>query len=98
MRLDQVQLAGDGGAPGHLVEDITSQAGLVTVPRHEAQQLRQVEFLPLSGDRVLVILVVNEREVQNRIIHTQRVFTEEQLRGMLRLVARLVRVEEVNGG
>jgi heat-inducible transcriptional repressor len=52
----------------------------VTVPRVEAQQLRQVEFLPLSGDRVLVILVVNEREVQNRIIHTQRPFTEEQLR------------------
>lgn len=63
-----------------LLSNITSQAGLVTVPRQEAQQLRQVEFLPLSGDRVLVILVVNEREVQNRIIHTQRPFTEEQLR------------------
>ncbi len=63
-----------------LLANITSQAGLVTVPRLEAQQLRQVEFLPLSGDRVLVILVVNEREVQNRIIHTQRPFTEEQLR------------------
>ena len=29
---------------------------------------------------MLVILVVNEREVQNRIIHTQRPFTEAQLR------------------
>ena len=63
-----------------LLSSITAQAGLVTVPRQDAGQLRQVEFLPLSGDRVLVILVVNEREVQNRIIHTQRVFTEEQLR------------------
>ena len=36
--------------------------------------------MPLSGDRVLVILVINEREVQNRIIHTQRPFTEMQLR------------------
>ncbi len=63
-----------------LLSTITSQAGLVTVPRQEANQLRQVEFLPLSGDRVLVILVINEREVQNRIIHTQRPFTEEQLR------------------
>ena len=51
-----------------LLANITAQAGLVTVPRQEASQLRQVEFLPLSGDRVLVILVVNEREVQNRII------------------------------
>jgi heat-inducible transcriptional repressor len=63
-----------------LLSNITAQAGLVTVPRQEANQLRQVEFLPLSGDRVLVILVVNEREVQNRIIHTQRHFTETQLR------------------
>ncbi len=63
-----------------LLSSITAQAGLVTVPRQEANQLRQVEFLPLSGDRVLVILVINEREVQNRIIHTQRPFTEAQLR------------------
>mgnify|MGYP001564421927 CR=1 FL=1 len=63
-----------------LLSNITAQAGLVTVPRQETNQLRQVEFLPLSGDRVLVILVINEREVQNRIIHTQRAFTEEQLR------------------
>jgi heat-inducible transcriptional repressor len=63
-----------------LLSNITAQAGLVTVPRQEAHQLRQVEFLPLSGDRVLVILVMNEREVQNRIIHTRRPFSEEQLR------------------
>jgi heat-inducible transcriptional repressor len=63
-----------------LLSNISAHAGLVTVPRQEANQLRQVEFLPLSGDRVLVILVINEREVQNRIIHTQRAFTEAQLR------------------
>ena len=69
-----------------LLSSISAQAGLVTVPRQEANQLRQVEFLPLSGDRVLVILVINEREVQNRIIHTQRPFTEEQLREAANMV------------
>ena len=63
-----------------LLSSITSQAGVVTVPRQEMVQLRQVEFLPLSGDRVLVILVFNEREVQNRIIHTGRAYTEDELR------------------
>jgi heat-inducible transcriptional repressor len=63
-----------------LLSSITSQAGVVTVPRPTQQPLRQVEFLPLSGDRVLVILVINQREVQNRIIHTRRVFSEEELR------------------
>ena len=69
-----------------LLSNITAQAGLVTVPRQEAHQLRQVEFLPLSGSRVLVILVVNEREVQNRIIHTQRPFTEAELRAAAAMV------------
>ena len=69
-----------------LLSTITAQAGLVTVPRQESNQLRQVEFLPLSGDRVLVILVLNEREVQNRIIHTGRVFSEDELREAAALV------------
>ena len=63
-----------------LVSSITSQAGVVTVPKPAQQPLRQVEFLSLSGDRVLAILVVNQREVQNRIIHTRRIFSEEELR------------------
>ena len=73
-------------AASMLLSNVTAQAGLVTVPRQEAHQLRQVEFLPLSGDRVLVILVINEREVQNRIIHTQRPFTAEQLRNAAAVV------------
>ena len=70
----------------HLLSAITSQAGIVTVPRQETHQLRQVEFLPLSDNRVLVILVINQREVQNRIIHTRRAFTEDELREAARLV------------
>ncbi|GAB3281660.1 heat-inducible transcriptional repressor HrcA [Parahaliea aestuarii] len=70
----------------NLVSAITAHAGLITVPRPEASQLRQVEFLPLSGNRVLAILVVNEREVQNRIIHTQRPFSEKELKEAARLV------------
>jgi heat-inducible transcriptional repressor len=59
---------------------------VVTVPRPAQQPLRQVEFLSLSGSRVLVILVVNQREVQNRIIHTRRVFSDEELREAAALV------------
>ncbi|MEM1143241.1 MAG: heat-inducible transcriptional repressor HrcA [Pseudomonadota bacterium] len=64
----------------NLLSSVTMQAGVVTVPKSTSQPLRQVEFLPLSGDRVLVILVTNQRDVQNRIIHTRRVFSEEELK------------------
>ena len=62
-----------------LLSDITHLAGVVTLPRHEQLTLRQVEFLSLSDDQVLVILVVNEREVQNRIIRTGRRYAAAEL-------------------
>lgn len=62
-----------------LLAQITAQAGLVTLPRQPRLLLRQVEFLPLSDNRVLVILVINEREVQNRVIYTTRPYSEIEL-------------------
>ena len=67
----------------NLLAQITYQTGIVTVPKPASSQLRQIEFLPLSGDRVLVILVINEREVQNRIIQMQRPMNEEQLKAAM---------------
>ncbi|RCX28318.1 heat-inducible transcriptional repressor HrcA [Thioalbus denitrificans] len=62
-----------------LLSGVTRMAGVVTVPRRELMVLRQVEFLPLSDSRVLVILVLNEHEVQNRVIHTERPYTAGEL-------------------
>ncbi len=62
-----------------LLAHVTQMAGLVTLPRREVPSLRHVEFLPLPGQRVLVILVVNEKDVQNRVIHTERDYTESEL-------------------
>jgi heat-inducible transcriptional repressor len=73
-------------AASNLLSVITHQAGLVTVPRPDEVKLRQVEFLPLSGARVLVILVLNEKEVQNRIIHTEREYDELELRAAANFV------------
>jgi len=67
-----------GGAK-HLVESasglrsgITHLAGVVTLPKHEHVYVKRVEFLPLSENRVLAILVSGEDEVQNRILHVEK--------------------------
>ena len=57
------------------LSEITCQAGLVSVPKHNEVLLRQIEFLPLSGDRVLVIMVLNDADVQNRVIHTGKTYS-----------------------
>ncbi len=62
-----------------LLSRLTRQAGVVMLPRAGEPVLRHVEFLPLSGDRVLVILVLDDHEVQNRIIHTREPYTREAL-------------------
>jgi heat-inducible transcriptional repressor len=62
-----------------MLSTLTHMAGIVMVPRQEELVLRQIEFLALTDRRVLVILVVNEREVQNRIIQVDRDFSESEL-------------------
>ena len=62
-----------------LLSGITHMAGVVTVPRHERTTFRQIEFLPLSEHRVLAILVTNDGEVHNRILHTHRDFDRVEL-------------------
>ncbi|MEZ5561637.1 MAG: heat-inducible transcriptional repressor HrcA [Gammaproteobacteria bacterium] len=59
---------------------LTSLAGVVTMPRQSHVTLRHIEFLPLSGQRVLAILVVNDAEVQNRILDMPRDYSEDELR------------------
>jgi len=63
----------------NLLSGITRMAGVVTLPRREHAALRRIDFLPLSGNQVLVIMVVNEREVQNRIIQTERSYSASEL-------------------
>lgn len=62
-----------------MLSEFTSLAGVVTVPRGQHAALRQIEFLSLSENRILVILVINDREVQNRILHTDCDYSDSEL-------------------
>ena len=63
-----------------ILSEVTQLAGLVTIPRKDLTVLRQVEFLPLTDNRVLAILVLDDHEVQNRVIYTGSAYTDIQLR------------------
>tara|TARA_R110002072_G_scaffold98034_3_gene215889 strand:- start:29350 stop:30411 length:1062 start_codon:yes stop_codon:yes gene_type:complete len=63
-----------------ILSEVTHMAGLVTIPRREQTILRHLEFLPLNDQRVLVILVLDDHEVQNRVIQTKDEYTEQQLK------------------
>ncbi len=62
-----------------MLSDITHLASVVMLPRVEQSTLNQVEFVSLSDNRILVIFVMNDNEIQNRIIHTARTFSASEL-------------------
>ncbi len=79
------QLDGDHDKPellesgSQLLSGITNMAGVVMIPRSDPAAFRQIEFLRLSGKRVLAILVTSQGEVHNRIIDVRRAYSASQL-------------------
>ncbi len=62
-----------------LLSSVTRLAGMVMLPRREQSTFRHIEFLPLSDNRILVIWVINEQEVQNRIVIIDRPWSPSEL-------------------
>ena len=66
-------------AAAGLLSQLTQFAGVVMTPKRREASFRHLEFLRLSERRVLLILVTAEGDVQNRILHTDRVYSQSQL-------------------
>lgn len=86
---------------------ITSLTGVVTLPKRQPSVIRQIEFLSLSSRQVLVILVLERNEIQNRIIqldheiasaelHQAANFLNEYLAGKTLQQAREVLLQAMN--
>lgn len=58
---------------------ITQLAGIVTVPKQHKSTLKEIDFIPLSEQRVLVIVVINDSEVENKILQMKRNFSRDEL-------------------
>ncbi len=61
-----------------LLSELTHFAGLVMTPKRNPA-FRQIEFLQLSDKRLLLIIVTQEGEVENRVILTAQPYTQSQL-------------------
>jgi len=86
--IEEIQRALAGDAPGRSVVQLASQmlsnvthmAGVVTLPKPQYVALTQIEFIPLSDNRVLAIMVMNNQEVQNRVVQLERGYSSEELK------------------
>ena len=62
-----------------VLSGITGMTSLVLMPKKEQEVLRHIDFIPLSSSRVLVVLVFNDNDVQNRIIELDKDFSADEL-------------------
>jgi len=67
------------GSATELVSAMTHFVGVVSVPKREQFAFRQIEFVPLEGQRVLAILVFADNDVQNRVLQTRRGYEPGEL-------------------
>src|ERR1700721_1958449 len=63
-----------------MLSSVTQMAGLVTLPNPHYVALSQIEFIRLSENRALAIMVMNNREVENRVVQLERPYSSEELR------------------
>ena len=63
-----------------MLSSVTQMAGLVTLPNPHYVALSQIEFIGLSENRALAIMVMNNREVENRVVQLERPYSSEELR------------------
>jgi heat-inducible transcriptional repressor len=62
-----------------LLSAMSQFVGVVTVPLRGAFAFKHIDFVPLDGNRLLVILVFTDNEVQNRIVAVRRAYSASEL-------------------
>lgn len=63
----------------HLLSELTHLASVVAIPKRPDITVRQIEFLRLSEKRVLLIIVLPNGEVENRVLFTDKDYSQHEL-------------------
>ena len=63
----------------NMLSGLTQLTGIVMAPQMETRAIRQIEFLKLSEQQVLVVLVMSNDDVENRMIHLEKEISSSDL-------------------
>lgn len=66
------------GAAAQMLSELSQFAGIVMAPKRQTT-FRHIEFLSLSEKRILIIIVTPNGDVQNRILVTEKGYSQSQL-------------------
>jgi heat-inducible transcriptional repressor len=63
-----------------MLSSVTHMAGVVTLPNPNYISLSHIEFISLSDNRALAIMVMSNHEVQNRVVQLDRYHSPDELK------------------
>lgn len=67
---------------------VTHLTGIVSLSHVTPAEVRHIEFMKLSDRRLLVILVINQDEVHNKVVHVERDYSEKELHEAAQMLSR----------
>lgn len=67
------------GTASHLLSELSSQVGIVVTPAMGETVLKAVDFLPVSGRKVLCVVVSSTGFIDNKVIETDEEVPREEL-------------------
>ena len=62
-----------------ILSSITELTGIISLPTHKNTELKQIDFLRLSDNKILAILINKSNDVENKIIHLDKNYTSSEL-------------------
>ncbi len=79
-----------------LLSDMTKMASLVQIPCTPVNRLQHIDFVPLSEQRLLVVLVLENDEVQNKVISVDKDYDRGELSQMAKYLNEQLVGKDVN--
>ncbi len=71
-----------------ILSRVTHLTGIISLTHTAPTEVRHIEFMKLSERRVLVILVINQDDVHNKVIHVDRDYSELELQQAAQTLSR----------
>ena len=77
--LDQKSSSNLIHSASNMLSGLTQLTGIVMAPQMDARAIRKIEFLKLSQSQVLVVLVMSNNDIENRMIQMDRDISSAEL-------------------
>ena len=62
-----------------ILSNITGLTGIISLPTHQNTELKQIDFLKLSDNKILAILINKNNNVENKVINLEKSYSSPEL-------------------